>query len=370
MRLISFLILTAESLVRAVEAAGDSANQRQPIIIDTDLFSDVDDVGALAIANVLHNYGLADLRGIVLNTPSHYGALAASALCTYYGNDVPIAAFRPITNDTFFDSFFYLYGEYASKLAYHWPRTLNSSTSTPTPVELYRTILSSAEDESMHIISIGLLTNLADLLKSEADHISPLSGSELATTKVGELIIMGGEYPSGWEYNFGGTDPESTAYVVHHWPQSVRVTYSGSELGGNIFSGQNLVHRLPPDSPVLSAYQWYVGRGSTARPSWDPITTLYGILGLDWVSKIGIRPMLEYANDCGYNTITGSDGSNAWVNDTGVTNQHWLRLTDGANHSMAALLDDFLSCDPSSKSCFLYEGLSENMKDMPMFPEI
>lgn len=81
MRLISFLILTAESLVRAVEAAGDSANQRQPIIIDTDLFSDVDDVGALAIANVLHNYGLADLRGIVLNTPSHYGALAAS-VCT------------------------------------------------------------------------------------------------------------------------------------------------------------------------------------------------------------------------------------------------------------------------------------------------
>ncbi|KAH0494798.1 hypothetical protein TgHK011_008387 [Trichoderma gracile] len=369
MRLIASLILTAASLVMLVTAAGDSANGRQPIIIDTDLFSDVDDVGALAIANVLHNCGLADLRGIVLNTPSHYGALAASALCTYYGNDVPIAAFRPITNDTFFDSFYYLYGEYASKLAYHWPRKLDSAYSTPTPVELYRTILSSAGDKSIHIISIGLLTNLADLLKSEADHISPLSGLELASTKVSELIIMGGEYPSGWEYNFGG-DPESTAYVVQHWPKSVNITYSGSELGGSIFSGQSLVQRCPPDSPVLSAYQWYVGRGSTTRPSWDPITTLYGVLGLDWVSKLGIRPMLEYANECGYNTVAGSDGSNAWVNDTGVTNQHWLRLADGANHSMAALLDEFLSCDPALKSCFQYEVLSENGKGMPMFAEI
>lgn len=81
MRLFEFLILTAESLVGVVEATGDSDDGRQPIIIDTDLFSDVDDVGALAIANVLHNCGLADLRGIVLNTPSRYGALAAS-VCT------------------------------------------------------------------------------------------------------------------------------------------------------------------------------------------------------------------------------------------------------------------------------------------------
>lgn len=51
---------------------------RQPIIIDTDLFGDVDDIGALTIANVLQNCGLADLRGVIINTPSMYGAPAAS----------------------------------------------------------------------------------------------------------------------------------------------------------------------------------------------------------------------------------------------------------------------------------------------------
>jgi hypothetical protein len=60
------------------EAAKPSTDRGQPIIIDTDLFSDVDDVGALTIANVLHNCGLADLRGVVINSPSHYGALGAS----------------------------------------------------------------------------------------------------------------------------------------------------------------------------------------------------------------------------------------------------------------------------------------------------
>ena len=48
------------------------------IIVDTDIFSDVDDVGALAIANTLHNCGIVDLRAVIINTPSEYGALAAS----------------------------------------------------------------------------------------------------------------------------------------------------------------------------------------------------------------------------------------------------------------------------------------------------
>lgn len=48
------------------------------IYTDTDIMTDVDDVGALAVANVLNNCGLAELRGVVVNTHSHYGALAAS----------------------------------------------------------------------------------------------------------------------------------------------------------------------------------------------------------------------------------------------------------------------------------------------------
>ena len=64
--------------VSLVNASASRIPGCQAIIIDTDIMSDVDDVGALAVANVLHNCNLADLRGIVINTHSKYGALAAN----------------------------------------------------------------------------------------------------------------------------------------------------------------------------------------------------------------------------------------------------------------------------------------------------
>ncbi|KAL6246765.1 hypothetical protein RBB50_006072 [Rhinocladiella similis] len=346
---------TALLLLCGLTIATDTKGHGQPIIIDTDLFGDVDDVGALTIANVLHNCGLADLKGIAINTPSQYGAPAASAICSYFGNEnVPVAALRPITNASFFDDWDYVRGEYASKVAYNWPGSLTNASLAPTPVELYRSILASADNSSLHIISIGFLTNLADLLRSEADDVSPLNGTELLTSKVSELVVMGGRYPSGWEYNFGGTDPNSTAYVIEHWPKTVPITFSGGELGSTIFSGQRPLEEAPSESLPVSAYQWYVGRGSVTRETWDPITVLYGILGLDKFTKLGVWPMLAYANEYGYNTITASNGSNAWVNDTSVTNQHWLKLADGVtNTSMAWLIDNFLIHPPGSSKCLV-----------------
>jgi hypothetical protein len=64
--------------IATVSARTSSISQGQPILIDTDIMSDVDDVGALTVANVLHNCGLADLRGVAINTHSKYGALAAN----------------------------------------------------------------------------------------------------------------------------------------------------------------------------------------------------------------------------------------------------------------------------------------------------
>ncbi|KAI1106225.1 nucleoside hydrolase [Jackrogersella minutella] len=340
--------------------AGDgSCNRGKPIIIDTDIFSDVDDVGSLATANVLHNYGFVDLRGIAINTHSQYGALATSAINTYFGNgDIPIAAIHPLTNESFFDSTYFLSGEYVSKVAYNWPHSLNDSSTTPTPVELYRSILSASEDQSVTLISIGFLTNLAALLNSTPNDTTPLAGPALISAKVKELVIMGGQYPSGWEFNFGGSDPESTYQVVNNWPRDVPITYSGGELGGNIYSGEELKEKAEkalPDSPVLAAYEWYVGRYSTIRESWDPVTMLYGIVGLEGAPELGIEKLFAYANDIGYNEVL-VNGSNYWVNDSSVTNQHWLKLADGVTKTtVAGLLIEFFAHDPSDRNCSTYK---------------
>ncbi|KAI2619269.1 nucleoside hydrolase [Hypoxylon sp. NC1633] len=337
-------------------ADNNSSRRGKPILIDTDIFSDVDDVGSLAIANLLHNCGLADLRGVLVNTHSNYGALAVSVINTYFGNGgIPIAAIRPLTNETFIDTWDFVLGEYASKIAHNWPRSLNASSVTPTPVKLYRSTLSAAGDKSMTIISLGFLTNLAALINSPPDDIAPLDGPALISKKVKELVVMGGQYPSGWEFNFAGSDPDSTSRVLDYWPRDVPITYSGFELGNNIFSGEYLEDFALPDSPILAAYQWYVGRCSTVRESWDPVTTLYGILGLEGSRELGTEKLFEYANELGYNQLS-TDGTNAWVNDSSISNQHWLKLADGVtNTSIASLLTQLFAHDPSDKSCSIDE---------------
>jgi hypothetical protein len=75
---ISFRCLALFVLLSAIANCLSTELSPKPIIIDTDIFSDVDDIGAIAVANTLHNCGIVDLRAVIINTPSEYGALAAS----------------------------------------------------------------------------------------------------------------------------------------------------------------------------------------------------------------------------------------------------------------------------------------------------
>ena len=125
---------------------------------------------------------------------------------------------------------------------------------------------------------------------------------------------MGGEYPSGREFNFWADNPARAAHVVNNWEG--RITYSGAELGGRVYSGAALTVEGPENDPVRAAYRWYVGYNAS-RQSWDPLTVLYACQGLGG--------LFEYANDFGYNHVF-PNGSNTWVEDPEKTSQHWLRL--------------------------------------------
>ena len=152
------------------------------LIIDTDLFSDVEyvkfpsfallsrfnkfwleksDIGALLLAATSPS---VDLLAVNVNFPSSYSAIAASSILAYFGHpDIPISILRPLTNVTFFDSWFYDLGEYASKVAYHWPGgTLpwGRADDAWDPVSLYRKVLSESPDHSVTIASIGFLDNV------------------------------------------------------------------------------------------------------------------------------------------------------------------------------------------------------------------
>ena len=246
--------------------------------------------------------------------------------------------------------------EYASKIAHHFERSLQNSSATPTPLALYRSLLASAKESSITIISIGFLTNLAALLSTPSDADSPQTGRDVVASKVKELVVMGGIYPDGgWEFNFAGADPSATKAVINEWPRNVPITFAGLELGRDILSGARLPELAPQDSPILAAYQWYVGRCRTARESWDPLAVLFGAIGLGslpdkfdtaWRNR---GPVFAYGNKRGYNHVR-ADGTNEWVDDAGVTNQHWLAIAEGwQNESVAALLDELLASSPPDR---------------------
>ena len=66
-----------------------------PLIVDTDMSFDVDDVGALCMAHALHDLGEASLLAVMHNSGYPQGIGAASVLAHYYGHDdIPLGAYQ------------------------------------------------------------------------------------------------------------------------------------------------------------------------------------------------------------------------------------------------------------------------------------
>ncbi len=124
-------------------------------------------------------------------------------------------------------------------------------------------------------------------------------------------VLLTDPYYSRW--NFYGDNPYASAHVINSWKGSI--VFSGSELGAPVPSGSRLISDGPGSDPVRAAYIYYTY--NTTRASWDPLTVLYAMEGLG--------DLFQYANEHGYNHIA-EDGSNEWIFDEKVRNQHWLKL--------------------------------------------
>lgn len=166
------------------------------LILDTDMgggpCKDVDDVGTLCMLNALAEKGEVELLAIMLNTRPPACAGAISVLQHWYGrDDVPIGVLDPGAPSS------YVAHSYVHQLRNSWMSPIKSSAGLPHAVDLYRRILGAAEDASVAVASVGVLTNLALLLRSQPDQYSNLTGMELLRRKVHILTIMGGQYPNG-----------------------------------------------------------------------------------------------------------------------------------------------------------------------------
>ena len=106
------------------------------------------------------------------------------------------------------------------------------------------------------MISIGMFNNLAALLRSPADEISPLTGEELIRRKVYALVSMAAILPEGRECNVICDYPSAKA-VLTGWPTPVYL--SDFYIGSQMFTGYS--HVTDPaeveKNPLILSYHLY-----------------------------------------------------------------------------------------------------------------
>ena len=265
------------------------------VILDADIDSDVDDVGALAMLHTFANHNAVEILGVIVTTEDKYAPQCTDAINTYFGRpDIPIGALKDIQPRE--------NSRYTRQLSQEFPHNMNTYDEAEEATALYRKLLSSQPDSSVVIISIGHLTSLMKLIQSKPDQYSKLSGLELIKRKVKLWSCMGGVFPQGKEANFYRPDPASTKVSVEGWPG--KVVFAGWEIGNEIITGADYLRKsLSPENPVWRAYQLY--NNFEGRQSWDQASVLYAISNSNdyWnLKKEGV-------------VVVAEDGSNTWVSN-------------------------------------------------------
>ncbi|MFP4173976.1 MAG: nucleoside hydrolase [Candidatus Hydrogenedentota bacterium] len=306
-------IVLAAFLLAAPGSPAQAEEDRTPIpiILDTDMESDVDDVGALAMLHAFADRGEAEALGVVVSAKNPYATLTADRINTYFGRpDLPLGQLKGEGVDR--------NSRYAQQVAEEFPGQLESAGDAPDAVEVYREILAGQPDDSVVIVTIGYKTNVRDLLFSEPCEHSDLDGRELVDRKVRLWVCMGGHFPEGREANIRW-DAQASAEAIDAWP--TEIIFSGWEIGRPIMTAGEL-HELPEDSPVRRSYELF--NDLQPHHSWDQAALLYAVRGLD------DGPAADYweLSDPGRIVIDPEDGGNTWEADPEGTHRHKLERRD------------------------------------------
>ncbi|EMI19656.1 inosine/uridine-preferring nucleoside hydrolase [Rhodopirellula maiorica SM1] len=276
MRLSLFAFLVSVCVVTPTLALAQQRHDPVPLIFDTDIGNDVDDVLALGMIHALQSRGECELLAVTITKDHELAAPFVDAVNTFYGRgDIPIGVCRSgVTNTA---GRFNVLASQQDNGKLRYPHDLASGNDAPDAVAVLRKSLVDADDGSVVIAQVGFSTNLANLLSSKADDVSPLSGAELVQQKVRLLSIMAGAFTdSHKEYNLIKDIP-SAKKIVNDWPTPI--VWSGYAVGKSLlYPHQSILtdYGYVDHHPLAEAYILYQPPPHD-RPTWDLTSVLYGV---------------------------------------------------------------------------------------------
>ena len=293
-------------MVLAVVLAGCNAGSTDvpSIILDTDMGNDIDDALALAAMNRYIDLGRVKVLAIGMSKEGAEAAEYTDIVQTWYGHgDIPIGRVSGstgprTTGEHYTHKTCALKDETGAPL---FARTNGIGQTPSLTEELYRRVLAKQKDHSVTLVTVGFSTNMASLLETQADDISPLSGKELVRKKVKTLVMMAGNMAEEkGEFNVT-EDIVAARKVFAEWPTPI-VT-SPFELGERVRFPHNKVGDIAAGrqpNPVAEAYRFYQGPNYDAC-SWDPTALIFAVEGEN------------------PNFYTLSPAGTIWVDEAGIT---------------------------------------------------
>jgi inosine-uridine nucleoside N-ribohydrolase len=308
---------------------------------------DCDDAGALAVLHALMDFNEANILGVIVDVPFEASAKSVIIINNYYNRlEIPVGMLKNADyehgkkyqmyrgakksiskyRDYYTESIVELYSSDDIKNQKIWDS-----------VTLYRKLLANSEDNSVVIVAVGLLSALSALLNSAPDNQSPLNGIDLVKLKVKKLVTMGiGHFPRAQEEFNWLMDWESARSVIGKWPTELVVQSKGTEFS----TGNKLSKETPESNPVRKIYEIYLRGSNKGNNSWDLITALYGVRG--------IEPYLEEKKK--YRLILESAlGKNHWVPDKGNECNHSFIKLKTPWTQLQNLIEDLLTKPPKEK---------------------
>lgn len=262
---------------------------RRDVIFDTDIGPDCDDAGAFAImAEMAKKYDIRIL-GAANCTSNPHGTDALAVLSEHFGLDIPLGEHRgyEILRNS---------DKYNRPLAKKYD--IKAKDVSPA-AEFYKKLLSKAEDDSVTVISVGPLTNIAEILEKDP---------KLFNSKVNSIVAMAGKFPSGKEFNIE-SDIKAAKTVFENFRNVI--ICSGFEIGKDIMTG--FAEKPLKDNPVYDCYREYLGKKEPPylRESWDLTAVQYAFEGNGNFYSLS-KPMKITVSDDGVTSAVKDKYSNRY----------------------------------------------------------
>jgi inosine-uridine nucleoside N-ribohydrolase len=311
--------------------AKKEACKQVKIIFDTDLGPDYDDVGALAFLHAMADSGKVEILATISSNKHELVAPSIEVINTYFGRPGLFIG-APKTEGVNLGSS----QHWADSISAKYPHIIKSTNEAADAVDVYRKILSSQPDGSVTVVTVGFLTNLSNLLKSQPDIISTLTGQELVSKKVRKLVSMAGKFPEGKEFNVS-MDSVASVYVYNNWPGNI--IFTGFEIGLEIRTGLKLMKSDILNSPVKDVFRISIPMSEEdkdGRMSWDETAVLIGVYGTEGFFDTNRGRI-----------IVNPDGSNTWENSP--NGKHIYVIQKMAASQMSLFIEERMMHQPILK---------------------